>query len=259
MKIRDYDKVTNIKDLTNEGIILPPKFECLRNSTLIHNGKSYYIKPASEYEMINELIGSYLSKQIGLDSVEYSLGYSDEDIYAMSELFFQKDYNYYSFNDLLVNEYSDWLIKVEHYVHEYGNALYLLNYDMFIAMLKLIAIDLRMGQYDRRSNMMFKDKSGVFEFAPMYDFGASYPNYTYRKYLNEYINNFVIIEKDKEFLKQFSKDFPSFMDFVEIIRSIKMSDVLDEIQSENGIKLSDHEIKHYVYKDNEHNNVLKMI
>lgn len=54
------------------------------------DGEYYYAKSINDKKMLNELIGTYLSKYIGLDTVDYKIGIYNGSMYALSKLFYEE-------------------------------------------------------------------------------------------------------------------------------------------------------------------------
>ena len=94
MLINENTKLINIDLSNNEDIVLPEVFGGLKNNITTIDEKNYYCKRVSHDALLNELIGSYLSKQIGLDSVDYKIGKYNDNYYVLSEMFFEDGYNY---------------------------------------------------------------------------------------------------------------------------------------------------------------------
>ena len=55
---------------------------------VIIDGEYYHAKMVTNREMLNELIGSYYSRLVGLDAVDYKIGILNGQIYALSKMFF---------------------------------------------------------------------------------------------------------------------------------------------------------------------------
>ncbi len=222
----------------------------------------YYYKAINQSEMINELIGSYLSKEIGLEAVDYKIGIYNNELYALSELFYEQDYMYdncfsyyntYSDNELSLFE----RIISKIYLNNHKVLDKISNKNMLDNILKLISIDLKMGQLDRHNmNLTLKisKENSELNLAPVYDFSKSYENQFYF-----YNNPFIILRLNKFSLSSFYSKYPHIEKYINILKNIKIDDILSQIELDNDITISDSKRISYIEKDKFYNKILKKI
>ncbi len=259
MRIVDSSKIINITSNSgNQEIYIPNNREGIRKNTIMINGTSYYKKESNVYHLINELIGSYLCHSIELEAIDTKVGTDGKNLFALSELFYKENYEYfYPFespkNPLFKNIREERLSLLD----KSYNALPILNSNMLIKILKLISIDLRMGQTDRKgTNIMFECASNYIDFSKFYDFGCSY---SLGEFYDYYKNDFIVLKKDKKSLKELINMYPIIFEYISLIRGIEIDSILTDVQIANGIELSCKEIKHYQEKDRLNNNLLKKL
>lgn len=242
---------------------IPSGYEYVSNSITKIDNIFYYYKKVSCRQMINELIGSYLSKMINLGAVDYQIGMNNGDIYALSEIFYESNYFYTNCfdyfgatSDLLLDSLQTTFSFI--YVNEVELLEVVRNHPAYLSLLKLIAVDLKMGQYDRHNlNIMLKINSdNMVYLTHVYDFERSYYD---DKIFMVYDNPFVTIRKNGYSLKKFIEKFPEFKEYIELFSNVWMDDMLDEIEVANGIKVSDKERCYYRKKDHIYNKVLRKI
>ena len=109
--------------------------------------------------------------------------------------------------------------------------------------LKLIAVDLKMGQYDRHSeNMQIKiDSLGKIDLAPIYDYGGSYINF----FVAAYANPFVYMKKNKATFEWRFSLYPELWEYVQLLNKISLPEILDSIAQEKGIEFTNIEYSCY--------------
>lgn len=217
--------------------------------------QDYFHKMCTPYNLISELLGSYFSKQIGLNAVENKIGFIDgyNSVYAVSKSFYKEGYTYYFMDELGYDdkegfEEYNFLRKVK---KNFGKEI--LN-----ELLKLIVIDLKMGQVDRHGqNITFyrKDFLEKFKLAPLYDFSYSYMH----KKISYYKNPFILININLETLKLLVEKYPIIMESIDIVKDIRIEDALDEISRETGCIFSGSEINFFSVRDVEYTKILRKI
>lgn len=249
MEIRDGSKILIIDDINNnKGIYLPSNREYIRKKTSIIYDKAYYLKQDDSFHIINELIGTYLSMLLDLDAVSNKIGLYGDTLYVISELFYKERFEYYyPFESSLNVSHQEFRAKRRELLENSGDSLSIFDNNMLVKILKLISIDLKMGQTDRSGTNITLEYCGLkLNFAPFYDYGSSYK---FAEFYTQYKNSYIVLKKDRNSLKEFIKKYPMFMEYLSSIRNIKMSDIIENIEDINGIKLSDEEISYYKEKD----------
>lgn len=213
----------------------------------------YYYKSATTKSMINELIGSYLARRIGLDSVDYEIGQreSDKAFFALSKIFFEEGYQYQyaaqfleehghknSFN-MLGNPMK---LMLPCYYHLRTLRLYK-GTPFYDSCLKLIAVDLKMAQHDRhRKNIQMKiDSIGTLDLAPIYDYGRAYSV----RFDFAYGNPFAFIRYTEATLDLLFRRYPDLRDYVFLLNKIDMEEILSALEQEKQIQFTSQEKKEY--------------
>ena len=204
----------------------------------------YYSKPSSVQYMTNELIGSYLAKRLGLDTVDYQIGLRKEDsqFFALSELFYEDGYQYQSALEFLGehhyrNCFSMAQSGIKTVVPCYYSLRTLRPYKgtpFYDKNLKLIALDLKMAQRDRHEkNIIIKMASkGTIDLAPIYDYGRSYSPF----YDNDaYGNPFAFIRFNTATLELLFRRYPNLRDYVEFLTKISIDEILTAIEQEKRV------------------------
>ncbi|MCI8778376.1 MAG: hypothetical protein HFI87_04445 [Bacilli bacterium] len=212
------------------------------------NDEIYYIKYDN---IINELIGSFLAKKINLYSVDYQIG-----------IFNNKDYEYFYPNDyskFKINPSSIICQNPITYMYCFKSKLKQFDCNLIDELLKLIALDLKMGQLDRSgSNLMIKKniKTEVVDFAPIYDYSNSYFTILPFEY---YINVYLFIRNNNCSLKRLTKKFPQIMEYIDILKNIDMEEILKSIEKEKNVELEYDEKEYRLTLDKEYTKLLKEI
>lgn len=264
MIINENSKVINIDLSNNEDIKLPNVFTGLKKNITRIDNKLYYCKKVSQDLLLNELIGSYLSKQIGLDSVDYKIGKYNDNYYAISELFFKDEYEYYYPYQKgydLIYDYEN----LDHYdeIVYFENNIPKNNKSITNKILELIILDIKMGQSDRHnsSNLLLKRKNDDIDYdlCPIYDFGNSYSDLPCYPNYNVYSNSFVIVKKNIESLNMLLKDYPQVYEIIDVLNNISMESLFDDIEKKNSIEISKYKRMEYENLNEEYSKVLKMI
>ncbi len=215
--------------------------------------KIYCYKGLRSTLLINELIGSYLAKKIGLDTVDYEIGKreSDGSLFALSRVFYEEGYQYQSILAFLAeHQYQNcWQMLGNHFLQvlpAYYNMKTLRMYrgtPFYDNNLKLIAVDLKMAQHDRhKANLQIKiDSLGKIDLAPIYDYGRAYSSY----FDLSYANPFAFIRYTVLTLKILFFQYPELREYVEFLRDIPIDDILHGIESEKGILFTEEEYREY--------------
>ena len=148
---------TPISKAEQLGLGFPKKMRYYINNVVRINGKYYYAKKCSTSTLINELLGSYFSTTIDLDSVDYLIGKSDTDsrwLYALSEIFYKDDYSYTTVEDIFADMRPDDSKAFSRglgslYVCDTSVLSLVSSSQIITGALKMTAVDLKMGQVDR--------------------------------------------------------------------------------------------------------------
>lgn len=263
-------KQLNLRPLEQQEIDslhIPPQISGISRSITEIDGKYYYFKKVNSTQMINELIGSYLSKKMTLRAVDYQISIHNDTLFAISEIFFRSEFTYSTCLDLY-GTIAQRILKEKpvRYPGFFLNQTDLLklinNPDMLQSILKLASIDLKMGQTDRHNQNITLEtstKTGQTTLAPIYDFSSSYEiDPPYSGYLF-YDNPFISLRKNKRSLSALCREFPEIIDHIEALTSLPITTILSDIEKENGITISEQEKFWYERKDKEYTKVLTKI
>ena len=272
MLINDSSKVIRIDDLQenidySSNTYLPAIYKDKYNQTKMIRSvikvedEFYHCKDIYSHDnwLINELIGSYLAKQLDLPSVDYQIGIYQGFKYVLSKIFYEEDFLYY-FPKYKSNE--DLVKYGRNYDKNnlYKDKLRYLDEKVKIKMLKLIALDLKMGQYDRHEyNIMFKKKksTGEVDLTDIYDYGLSYSAGVLHNYY--YLNPFMKLSRNSYGINKLMRKHPEIAEYIDKMKSISMEKILDEITKEKEIEFSPKEKSIYTDLDNKNNKVLEKV
>lgn len=236
-------------------LCIPEGYEHLINKVTLIDGKYYLYKRIGHFFMINELIGSYLARYINLRAVDYQIGESNLGLHALSELFYKPDYYYTTCYD----HYRRTALKDYYFIQKFFLMFYhadtsildrIKSDKMLFSVLKLIALDLKMGQIDRHNNnvMLEINKSNnEVDLAPIYDFSLSYCDTSRLPYF--YDSPFIGLRRNKASLDALVRKYPEVLKYIELLINIPIEYVLKEISREKGLIISDKELEYYLRKD----------
>lgn len=194
------------------------------------NNDWYYFKVEEvqflyPFYLIDELMGSYLSKFINLDAVSYSVASIDDYVGLVSQNFKKDGFDYYFPKELSLDSARDItnISILKSLCTDDNNAQELIQ-----SILKLFALDIYMLQKDRSSlNLQFQTNkmNHVFSLAPIYDFsncsssvgkeGIHVPN--------------VILTIDDTTIPMLCRDYPKFSEYLNMLLEQKMSVTWDQI------------------------------
>lgn len=245
---------------------IPDSFrEDIKYFLLKIDGKFFYYKHVSDMEMINELIGTYYCKLVGLDVVDYKIGIRNGEYYALSQIFYQKGFSYTgAFNYYLTSPNQELTTTQSTFSKFYLNQTTVLervkNPKMISNILKLTSVDLKMGQRDRHDrNLRLRKKNGVLDLEKIFDFGESYKKRYNKDDKLFYDNPFLILRKNTISLMSFAHKYPEISNSAAILCDAPIYDVLKEIEKENNINFEDNIISYYSKKDTEFTNILRKL
>lgn len=256
----DYFSKVHVSEAEVKMLNIPANnMEIVKN--IIRIKERYYLyKRVSLVEGINELIGSNLAKKLNLDTASYHFGICDETLYVLSELFYNEGYCYTSSYEYLSFSDVDDFLRLKSFACSFAGSEYKLlerveNSSIYLNLLKLIAIDLKMGQVDRcNKNLMLKiDSDGRESLAPIYDYGAAYLDKKFRIYSNPFVTIFL----NSKGINKFSSRFPQIREYIELLNNIAINDVLDEIGINDNICFYEDVRNYYGDKDYNNSKILK--
>ena len=269
MKLNDSSEIIQF-DATPVSIAeqvymgFPKKMRDYANNVVMIDGKYYYAKKCSTPTLINELLGSYFSKLVGLDSVDYMIGKSNTQLsylHALSEIFYKEDYNYTTVEDVVAGLRPD---DTKAFTRGLGSiyvcdtsVLSLFNSPQLIdGALKMTAVDLKMGQVDRYNyNVVIRDDGIEKQLEKVFDFGWSYAVGVDDK-KSCYYNPFLVVKRNTISIWGLSRRYPQLKESAAVLSTTPLYDVLKEIEKRFNIKIEDRDIPRYLEMDKEYSKVL---
>ncbi len=265
---RDSDIISFSSQIKDDKIKekIPVGFERMISHLVYFNRECYYYKLVDTHQLINELIGCQFAKILNLESVEYKIGKMEEDkynTYVLSKVFFEENYQYKTCYEYFKTESNKNISMLQTlfspiFLSEF-KLIDRLDKQTIIKLLKLIALDLKMGQMDRNDrNILLKiDKENNIDLAPIFDYGESY--YKRENLFEIYSNSFITIRFNKMSFSNLFERFPELREYIDILKNISLQSILKRIEEENNISFTDGEIDFYQKQDLQKNKVLKKI
>ena len=258
---------TPISKAEQLGLGFPKKMRYYINNVVRINGKYYYAKKCSTSTLINELLGSYFSTTIDLDSVDYLIGKSDTDsscLYALSEIFYRDDYSYTTVEDIFADmrpddskAFSRGLSSL--YVCDTSVLSLVSSSQIITAAIKMTAVDLKMGQVDRYNyNVMLRDNGEEKELEKIFDFGWSYAVGKDDK-KSCYYNPFLAVRRNTISLWGLAHKYPQISESAAILCDIPLYDVIKAIEKRFNINVEDDDIQKYIELDESYSKMLRKI
>lgn len=268
-----------------DSLCIPNRFKRIRPYIVKIDGKYYFYKNVNEEAMINELIGSYLSKIIGLDAVDYIIGLCDGKLVAVSEVFYRNGYRYEIPREYYGYYPDNIVTKLKWYVFDTlprfldtpGERIQRFFPDMYFqeasllkkvdnpcvleSVMKMTALDLKMGQSDRayHSNMLLRVSDDTVEVEKIYDFERSYSRNFYYPHFKYYENPFLTVRKNALSIIGLTRKYRQLSSCAAILSDIPVYDVIREIEKDNNIEIRDELIPSYLTFDKEANKLLRKI
>ena len=211
-----------------------------------NNDKWYFFKNfgyANEegfgIRLTNELIGEYLAKKLGLDSVHYEIARLQtpsgrEAIGLASENFYKRGYKYVFMRDLDVRRNYDNPSNLDQMKPLCKDDE---NYKQLVTELsKMAALDLYMVQVDRREcNFQFRKRGKELHLAPLYDFEESFTDPRSDTYLGGILGLHSTEIKDNPLIAQ----------ELEKLFNTSMFETLENIEDERKIKIPSNHKTYY--------------
>ncbi|MDD2378094.1 MAG: hypothetical protein PHE05_04625 [Bacilli bacterium] len=255
-------KLVNRTDEEVERIVAETKTSTHDAKNAFHwhevNGKYYRFKFSNRlYTILNELIGPKIAKRLELQTVNNIPAIMDcgknMTLYGiLSENFMNKDSEYVNmfelgFNQKTKPDYKN-ITKLKKYcrVEDYP--------ELINAIFKMTSLDYVMGQADRVSaNFLFEKNGDKTTFAPLFDYAEAYEcikeGCVFDRYHNRNLpysvgNSFIAPAFYESKFKRILRKYPNFEKYLEKISELEIIEILEEIEKENNLKLSD-ECKRY--------------
>lgn len=236
------------------------------------NGKYYHFKFSNRLiRILNELIGPKLAIKFDLQTVNNIptvMDYGDNlKFYGiLSENFKDKNKQYLNMNELgfknkkgIDNKCKN-ISKLKNYCNKEDYA------DLINSIFKMTCIDYIMGQADRVSgNFLFEKDGFKVTFAPLFDYAEAYESIkegcAYDRYHNPSLpfsvgNSFMTLSFWENSFKWFLWRYPNFKEYLEIASDIDIVKVLEEIEEEHSLYISDDCKQYYDVRTKEKQKVL---
>lgn len=249
------------------GLGFPKNMRNYINNVVTIDGKYYYVKKCSTSTLINELLGTYFSSLIGLDSVDYRIGCNTNEstyLYAVSEIFYRDDYSYTTVEDAMAylrpddsKAYSRSLGSL--YICDTSVLSMISSEQIINGALKMTAVDLKMGQVDRYNyNVILRDNGMEKEIEKIFDFGWSYAvGINDNKYC--YYNPFLTVRRNTISIWGLACKYPQIRKSAAILCEIPVYDALKEIEKRFNVKIEDRDIPRYIELDQDYSKLLRKI
>ncbi len=229
--------------------------------------KYYYAKIVRPQDMINELIGAYYAKLMGLDTVDYLIGKADNSeehyYHALSEYFYKPGYDYFitpSYYGRKPNDTKVYSKKLDRFFVAETSVLDLVDEPELVRdVLKMTALDIKTGQIDRHeNNVILRYRDGLVEMEKLFDYGCAYgtPPYPEGYY---YDNPFLIVRKNTISLWGLATKYPQISECAAMICDIPLYDVLKCIEERFNIKIEDDDIVGYMRHDKMNSRLLRKV
>lgn len=230
--------------------------------------KYFYAKACSTTEIINELIGTYLSKLVGLDVVDYRIGKTNvksDTYYALSEIFYRDGFDYTTVEDCYMGMRPD-----DSQIYNKGisgvcvcdtTVLDIISEDDLIQnVLKLTAVDLKMGQTDRYNyNVVLRNNGTNYELEKIFDFSSSYGVDTNTYSSSCYYNPFLVVKKNTISLLMLAYRYKLIKQSITILGNTPLYDVIKDIEELFNITIEDKDIMNHIEMDNNICKILRKI
>lgn len=195
----------------------------------------YYAKRVTEFQFCNEIVGRYLGNKLGLDTTSLEILLDKGKVKALTPNYKKKDVIYQTPKDEL-----DLMGRDQYNISK----LKLLPKAYQKEQLKLIALDVMMEQDDRYGDNMKEiviDNS--IKLAPLIDFERSFNRQLCASF--SYSNSYVCLPKDIKNIDNFLNDFPEAYQYFIDMLSIEEDELLNYIEDNYPIKVSDRVIRKY--------------
>ncbi|MDD2434756.1 MAG: hypothetical protein PHO63_00690 [Bacilli bacterium] len=234
------------------------------------NGKYYRFKFSNRlFNILNELIGPKIAKRLELQTVNNIPAIMDCSEYfklygILSENFKQKDHEYVDmfglgFKHRTPPHYKN-ITKLQKYCREEDYP------ELIDALFKMTALDHIMGQADRVSgNFLFEKKGDKTTFAPLFDYSEAYEaikdgcvfNLVHNRQKPFNVANALIAPAfyESKFRRRLKK-YPNFQKYLEKVKEIDIIEILEEIEKENNLTLSDQCKYYYDVRTKEKQNII---
>ncbi len=234
------------------------------------NGNYYRFKFFDKiYPILNELIGPKIAQNLELRSANNlpaKMKFSNDLTFygILSENFKEPNKEYLTmfelgFSNKTMPNYKN-LNKLKRYCSKD-------DYDELLNnILKMTALDYLMGQVDRvASNFLFEKDEHSITFAPLFDYAEAYEyakigcyfNTKENRTLNCSVGNSLIAPAFWESrFKRFLRKYPQFRDYLNEVCKINIVEIIEEIEKEHQIKISDECKDYYDFRTKEKQKIL---
>lgn len=231
-----------IENLFDENIDkINSQYNLVNNWTQI-NSKWYFIKHDLDYKgIINELLGVEITNHFGLKSANNIMAKikNTNELVIASENCFEKNKNYYSYNDLNIKKgcLEQILINIKNFCISNNDP----SYQLLNEIIKMTIRDLYCGDNDRHSKNFFIEKNdNKYSLAPLFDYDQSFKCKNLLTHENVILKIYLNNKNDKDIIN--NNIF--FQESLTKLEEIDMNILLNTIENKHGIKISD-TVKNY--------------
>ncbi len=272
MIVNDSSKIIHFDNVvlpeTEQDILSFPSYDKhVGHSVVKVDGKYYYAKIVRTQDMINELIGTYYAKLIGLDTVDYLIGKANDSdncyYHALSEYFYKPGFDYFIVPNYYHKKPDDTRVyseKLDRFFVTETSVLDLVDNPKLVRdVLKMTALDIKTGQIDRHeNNVILRCNDGLVEMEKLFDYGCAYGNPPYPEGYY-YDNPFLIVRKNTVSLWKLATKYPQISECAAMICDVPLYDVLKSIEERFNIKIEDRDIVGYIRQDKNNSRILRKV
>lgn len=240
--IRDCTSVVISKDLANELNICYSDLEKNKNVLLYKGRKIFYKRPIGTKYLVNELLGVVISHYMGLDTIQYKIGFDEFGICGLFSENFRKPGVKYLYSTKLNKEQ---LMQIKKLLLTQDNSNPLFKDELARYLLRNVYA----SSNDREGNVLCKETSDGLRLATIFDYenslseNSAYLAYTDYLFIKEISSRSIPITFDSALLVSLLKKDHMKMPF-EMIMSFDMKRALDCVEEEHQIGIT-HELKRY--------------
>lgn len=195
--------------------------------------KNPYVLNIGYFDVMHELLGSYLASSIDLDTVKYQIAKEQGHFVIASKDFKESCCKYYYPGDFC----DKFNYNPENNIDsiKFLETLCLSKDEkerLIEQFCKILALDIYMMQVDRNNhNIQFKiDEKDRLSFAPLYDYSLSY---VFKDDMSNFnIENPFVLIRNPENIKELIKRYPALGDYLNKLIKYNLIDCIDSIFDE---------------------------
>ena len=219
------------------------------------NGKMYHIKQNKIHNLINELIGQYVTEFFGGKKLNSKLYIDDKfSNYLITENFIKNSHHYTNLHSNIfpkINFDKDEILSIKDldnfdYIknNKYGEIVEtnLKDLKQFKLDLKIMIVsDFIRKQSDRKfRNFMFEYKDNRVKLMPLYDY-----EYSFDLYKPKLINSFELTLKNESIVSYIRND-DTFQELFYRAMNLNLNTILERLQDEYPVSMNSLEMSKYI-------------